>query len=258
MFRIVIIEDEAPARKKLISYLNNLNTPYTLLAEIETVDETLAFLNTNAEIDLIFSDIELRDGNVFDVYSSLTITTPIIFTTAYNNFWMNAFETNGIEYLLKPYSFKRFEKAWNKFNNLKESISQNQLAIFKQLDNYFQQKTIHTNTYKEFISVKSTSGIYFLKTADIKYIKADQGVLFAFDSKNKKHILNQNSLVSIQQILNPASFFKINRGELVNKQFVERINRYTKNTVAIQLKEQETVLKTSQTTTAAFNNWMGV
>lgn len=70
--------------------------------------------------------------------------------------------------------------------------------------------------------------------------------------------MNQNSLISIQEILNPDLFFKINRGELVNKHYVERINRYTKNSVAIKLKEQETVLKTSQTNTAAFNNWMGV
>ncbi|CAL2104193.1 DNA-binding response regulator [Tenacibaculum sp. 190130A14a] len=258
MIRIVIVEDEAPARKKLLSYLNNLDVPYTIVAEIETVDETLAFLKTNTEIDLIFSDIELRDGNVFDVYSNLIVRTPIIFTTAYNNFWMNAFETNGIEYLLKPYSFERFEKAWSKFNNLKENLQQNQLAIFKQLDTYFQQKAPPTKIYKEFISVKSTSGIYFLKTIDIKYIKSEEGVLLAFDNANKKHLLNQNSLITIQEFLDPDVFFKINRGELVNKQYVERINRYTKNTVAIQLKEQETILKTSQTTTAAFNSWMGV
>lgn len=258
MIKIAIIEDEAPARKKLISYLNNLNIEYTIVTEIETISETLVFLKTNTEIDLIFSDIELRDGNVFEVYSSLTITTPIIFTTAYDSFWMNAFETNGIEYLLKPYSFDRFKNAWNKFSNLKGNMQQNQLAVFKEFENYINQKKINSNNYKEFISVKSTSGIYFLKIANIKYIKADQGVLFAFDSKNKKHLLNQNSLISIQEVLNPDLFFKINRGELVNKHYVERINRYTKNSVAIKLKEQETVLKTSQTNTAAFNNWMGV
>lgn len=140
MIKIAIIEDEAPARKKLISYLNNLNIEYTIVTEIETISETLVFLKTNTEIDLIFSDIELRDGNVFEVYSSLTITTPIIFTTAYDSFWMNAFETNGIEYLLKPYSFDCFKNAWNKFSNLKGNIQQNQLAVFKEFENYINQK----------------------------------------------------------------------------------------------------------------------
>ncbi|WP_196890451.1 LytR/AlgR family response regulator transcription factor [Aureivirga marina] len=256
MFKIAIIEDEAPARKKLKNYIEKLGIDYKIIAEIETVDATLDFLKTNPEVDVIFSDIELRDGNVFDVYSSLTIKIPIIFSTAYNNFWMHAFETNGIEYLLKPFTFERFEKAWNKFENLKENLQQNQQAIFKELDAYFQER--NKPVFKEFISVKSNTGIYFLKTEEIVYFQADYGVVFAFDMQGKKHLLNQNSLTSIQEILNPELFFKINRSELINRNFVERINRYTKNTVSISLKNQKEVLKTSQTTTAAFNNWMGI
>ncbi|WP_231372676.1 LytR/AlgR family response regulator transcription factor [Aureivirga sp. CE67] len=256
MYKIAIIEDEAPARKKLKLYIEKLGVPYEIITELETVDDTLDFLKTNPEVDVIFSDIELRDGNVFDVYSSLTVKTPIIFSTAYNDFWMNAFETNGIEYLLKPYTFVRFEKAWNKFQTLKDNLQQNQQSIFKELDSYFQQK--NKPIYKDFISVKTSNGIYFLKTQEIAYFQADHGVVFAFDQQEKKHLLNQNSLTSIQEILDPELFFKINRGELVNKNFVERINRYNKNTVSITLKNLKAVLKTSQTTTATFNSWMGV
>ena len=122
MLKIVIIEDEAPARKKLKNYIEKTREPFEIIKEIETVDETQSFFQTHPDVDLVFSDIELRDGNVFDVYNEIEITAPIIFITAYDSFWMNAFESSGIEYLLKPYSYPRFEKAWLKYTFLKNKM----------------------------------------------------------------------------------------------------------------------------------------
>jgi two-component SAPR family response regulator len=95
------------------------------VAELETVLEAKSLLTQTHEIDLIFSDIELRDGNVFEVYKDLSINCPIIFATAYNEFLVKAFEANGIEYLLKPYSFERFSNAWDKFIRLKGNLPAN-------------------------------------------------------------------------------------------------------------------------------------
>ncbi|MDY8137470.1 LytTR family DNA-binding domain-containing protein [Aquimarina sp. 2201CG5-10] len=256
MIRVVILEDEAPARKKLNTFLQKTEESFVVVKEIETVHEALTFFNTISEIDLILSDIELRDGNVFEIYNQIKVTAPIIFVTAYDHFWMNAFETNGIEYLLKPYSFSRFEKALQKFNSLKNNLSATHNDIFQKIDAYYQSKIETQPTYKEYIPVKSTGGIYFLKVTDITFIQSDYGVIFAFDSSNKKHLLNQTSLKEIQEILNPNVFFKINRSELVNKSYIEKINRYTKNTVAIHIKAH--ILKTSQNNTASFNSWIGI
>jgi DNA-binding LytR/AlgR family response regulator len=134
MLKILIIEDEAPARKKLISFLDRIVANYVIQKEIETVSETIEYLSAQPELDLIFSDIELRDGNVFDAYNQLAVNVPIIFSTAYDQFWMDAFETNGIEYLLKPYSFARFEKAWTKYMALKQSMTDPQPDIIEKLD----------------------------------------------------------------------------------------------------------------------------
>lgn len=256
MLKIVIIEDEAPARKKLKNYIEKTGEHFEIIKEIETVDETQSFFQTHPDVDLIFSDIELRDGNVFDVYNKIKITAPIIFITAYDSFWMNAFETNGIEYLLKPYSYPRFEKAWHKYTFLKNKMEVNHNDVFSKLDAYYQSKLDLKPIYKEYIPVKSNSGIYFLKVEDIIFIQSDYGVIFAYDSTNKKHLLNETSLKEIQKMLNPTAFFKINRSEFVNRIYVEKINRYTKNTVAIHIKSH--ILKTSQNNTAAFNSWMGV
>lgn len=256
MIKVVLIEDEAPARKKLKNYLKKTGSSIEIIKEIETIDETLSFFQTSPDVDLILSDIELRDGNVFDVYNQITINVPIIFATAYDQFWMNAFETSGIEYLLKPYSYARFEKAWHKYTSLINKTTVNHNDIFKKIDAYYQSKLDVKPSYKEYFPVKSNSGIYFLKVGDIVFLQSDYGVIFAFDSANKKHLLNQASLKEIQEVLNPTTFFKINRSELVNRNYIEKINRYTKNTVAIHTKSH--ILKTSQNKTAPFNSWMGL
>ena len=114
MIRVLIIEDEIPARNKLKRFLKELDTKIEIVDEIDTVEAAINFL-INKQVELIFSDIELLDGNAFEIYNKVSVNCPIIFTTAYNQFWMNAFESNGIEYLLKPFSKERFQKAWNKF-----------------------------------------------------------------------------------------------------------------------------------------------
>ena len=256
MIKVVIIEDEAPARKKLKNFLAKINEDILVVKEMETVEDTLAYFESEHEEDVIISDIELRDTNVFEAFSRLSIQAPIIFTTAYNQFWMNAFETNGIEYLLKPFSFARFEKAWNKYNSLRNNFSNEQDDLIKKLDKFYQSKTEVKPVYKKYLPVKSNSSIYFLQISDILFIQSDYGVIFAFDSNNKRHVLNQNSLKELQDMLNPEDFFKINRSELVNRKYIEKIDRYTKNTVAIHVKSH--TLKTSQNSTAAFNNWLGI
>ena len=256
MIKVVILEDEGPARKKLNTFLEKTETAHVVIREIETIHEGLSFFQTSPEIDLILSDIELRDGNVFEIYNQIEITAPIIFITAYDHFWMNAFDTNGIAYLLKPYSFSRFEKALQKYEALKSKLSVTQNDLFQKIDAYYQSKTALVPTHKAYIPVKSASGIYFLTVADITFIQSDYGVLFAYDVNNKKYLLNQTSLKGIQEMLNPDVFFKINRSELVNRHYVEKIQRYTKNSLAIHIKDH--VLKTSQNSTASFNSWMGL
>ena len=99
MIKILIIEDEIPARKKLKRFLEELDSTAKVIAEIDNVVSAVAFLKSTS-VDLIFSDIELLDGNAFEIYKEVSISCPIIFTTAYDQFWMNAFESNGIAYLL--------------------------------------------------------------------------------------------------------------------------------------------------------------
>jgi|SRR5690606_4647032 len=253
MIRVVIIEDEIPARKKLKRFLEEIDNSTKVIAEIGTVSEAIEFLKKENSIDLILSDIELQDGNSFEIYQEVTVLCPIIFTTAYNQFLMDAFETNGIEYLLKPFSMERFKKAWDKFLLLKKSTSvdDNLLSKLTQLLNNRTEKT-----FKNRFSISSKQGTYFLETSDILFFSAEEGVVFAVDKQNKKHLLSYSSLKEIEETVDNSQFFRINRSEIVNKSHIERIQRYSKNAVSIKLTGYNQHLVTSQSNTGSFRNWI--
>lgn len=153
MTKILIIEDVIPAKKKLKRFLADLDVQTQVVVEIDNVATAMEFLK-NTSVDLIFSDIELMDGNAFDIYKQVSISCPIIFTTAYDQFWTDAFDSNGIAYLLKSLSQAKFQKAWDKFLMLKNSPSDQHIQLTN-LTKLIEQKftsplykkrfTVHTN-----------------------------------------------------------------------------------------------------------------
>lgn len=258
MYKILLIEDEAPARKKLKRYLSEVSTAYEIVAELETVESAQAFLNKDPDIDLIFSDIELRDGNVFEVYNQISINCPIIFVTAYHEFLIDAFEANGIEYLLKPYSLERFTKAWHKFIRLNKSKANTSDQLMQSIHKLLKNNNPVSGHYKDQFAIKSATETYFIKTENIVYFQADAGVIFAFDHNNKRHTMPQTTLKEIESLLDPEKFFRINRSETIQRQYVSKIKRYDKNTLSVYLNADRITLKTSQSKTSNFNIWLGV
>lgn len=252
MIKVLLIEDELPARKKMIRFLNELPESINIVAEIDTIAQGIAFLKTNA-VDLIFSDIELLDGTAFEIFEQVDLTCPIIFTTAYDNYWINAFETNGIAYLLKPFSMERFQKAWNKFLLLYKSDT-NTNEMVEQLAHFIESNTI--KKYKNRFAISTKQSIYFLAVDAITFFQAEESVIFAYDSNGKKHLLNENTLKEIELQLDPALFFRINRSELVQKRYIEKIERYSKNAYAVTVTSYLKVLITSQNNAAEFRNWV--
>jgi len=253
MIKIVIIEDEIPSRNKLKRFIEDLKIQTEIIAEIDTVAKGITFLEIN-NVDIIFSDIELLDGNAFEIYQKVSINCPIIFTTAYDQFWMNAFESNGIAYLLKPFSQDRFQAAWEKFLRFRNSADDRDLLLTN-LSKLINQNVIDS-TYKKRFTINIHKGIYFIKIENIAFFEANQGVVFAFDNIGKKHLLSESTLREIEEQINPSEFFRISRSELVSKQHIEKIERYTKNTLAVKMIGHERYLKTSQSSTSAFRVWI--
>jgi DNA-binding LytR/AlgR family response regulator len=253
MIKIAIIEDEIPAREKLKRLIEDLQPAIKIVAEISSVEAAVGFLE-NTAVDLIISDIELQDGNAFEIYQQVPVTCPIIFTTAYDQFWMQAFESNGIDYLLKPFSKDRFQKAWAKFLLLRNSV-QDKNTLLDNLAKLVGQHYAEKKSKKRF-TIHANHSIYFLYIDNIVYFEAKDGVIFAFDKLGKKHILSQSTLKEIESQLDPAEFFRINRSELINKQHIEKIERFSKNTLAVKMRGYQDYHKTSQTNTSMLREWI--
>ena len=222
-----------------------------VLATLSSVASAIHWLQENPSPDLIFMDIELSDGLSFKIFESQAVACPIIFTTAYDEYWQEALEQNSIDYLLKPIRQEKLENAINKYKKLKHHFSSDYLAIFKQFTSTNQQ----TDYRKRFLLKKGTE-LVGLKTADIAYCYAAHKIVFIVDNKAQRFILDR-SLNDLEKELDPAIFFRINRKYLVNIHHIQRIKTFSKSKLLVELNppaNEEIVI--SQENATAFRQWM--
>lgn len=255
MIKVVILEDEIPARNKIKRFLEGLEEPVEVVAEVDNIVEGVRILS-QIQPDLILSDIELLDGTSFEIFNQASVTCPIIFTTAYDQYWMNAFDSNGIAYLLKPFSKDQFLKAWSKFQLLAGTTKNSNVQIarlLKQMEQHLAKKE-----YKKRFSVIHRKGIQLLEVGEIVFFEATEGVVIAHDNTGKKHPMQEATLNEIEELLDPSMFFRINRSELVQKAYIERMEYHNKNAISISLKSTKRVLITSQSKTAEFRRWVEI
>lgn len=251
--RILLLEDEEIAGQKLKRILENLSSDLSI-DWLRDLDSAQKYLDQEEEPDLIFSDIELLDGHVFSLFTRIQIHCPIIFCTAYNRFYAEAFESNGIAYVLKPYQAEDIQKAWRKYeqwfsekNSANET--QNWANLFKNLPLAPQKR------YKTTLTVKKRDGVYLLKTDDIAYLRAKGDFALAIDQNGQSHMIPQG-LGQLNENLNPQDFFRINRSEIVNFRAILKFETYTKNRLAIHLSSPREVLYTSNAQGPTFKVWI--
>ncbi|GAA3948604.1 LytTR family DNA-binding domain-containing protein [Hymenobacter algoricola] len=263
--RILILEDEEPAARQLLAFLRQaglVGTEDTPPPVLRSVEKALVWLQANPPPDLIFSDIELLDGNVFGLYERFAVRCPIIFTTAYDQFLLPAFRGNGIAYLLKPFSFGQVEEALAKYHSLRQSFqgsaepaAQPTLSaeVLRELSQALRQST--QPAYKQRFSVRMRQGLYILPTADVAYLQADEGVVFAVDGAGTRYPLI-GTLTELERQLDPACFGRLNRSELVSVAFIEKVEPYFNNRLAVKLRGSATTLTTSAAQTPDFRRWL--
>lgn len=247
--RIVIIEDEKPAAEKLKKALLKQDADLNIEAVLDSIASAEQWFAVNAMPDLLFMDIELSDGLSFQLLDRIAITCPIIFCTAYDEYWQEAFEHNGIDYLLKPVSDNKLQQALNKYETLKKYFAQN----LQQLLQSQQQAT----GYKKRFLVKRGSDYVSVKTEDVAYFYATHKLVCMVDQRSQKFILDQ-SLADLEKETDPSIFYRVNRKYLVNIASIQKIKTYPKSKLELELQPaapEEVIV--SQENTAAFKEWMG-
>ena len=248
--RVLIIEDEPLAAEKLSDFIGRYDASIRVAAKLESIAETRKWFRENVPPDLIFSDIELLDGNVFEFLESAELNNPIIFTTAYDQFLLRAFEQSGIGYLLKPFNYESFVAAMLKLEKLKRNFAFAQTDLWREV-----QKSLTEPKYKERFVIKLRGGIQLLETNKIAYFQTQSGMLFAFDANGSKFPISEN-LGRLEEILNPHNFFRISRSEIVNLKFVERLEPYFNDRLMIHLKDSKIRLISSTNRTPHLRKWI--
>jgi len=251
--KILILEDEIPAYQKLTAFIDNFFEEKITLDWARSNKEGKTFLLENT-YNFIISDIQLLDGISFDLYNEVSIDCPIIFCSAYDDYLFQAFDTNGIAYILKPYTEADFAKAIEKYESLFKQGNYNLLntATISALKSALKDEVI---SYKKRFVIKKSKGIQLLNVLDISLIEASGDFCIATNYNKNKHTISQN-ISSIQNQVNPKKFFRINRSEIVNIDFIENIESHFKNRLLITMQGIKEKVMTSSSNTAEFRKWL--
>lgn len=249
--RALIIEDEPVAAQSLQKLVGEVSPATEVIAVLQSIEESIAWLDENPMPDLIFMDIHLADGSAFAIFDKVQITCPIIFTTAYDEYALKAFEVSSIDYLLKPINRNDLERALNKYNNL-VGEKQYDVEALKQV-----VQTIGTNKrYKTCFLVPLRDKLVPLPTANIAYIYIDTKTVKAVTLDGLSHYMSQ-TLDDIMNQINPDDFFRANRQYIISRKAVKDMTLWFGNKLSINLTvEVPEKIIVSKARVSEFKTWL--
>lgn len=247
--QIVIIEDETRAASQLERMLKACDFDYTLLNLIDTVEDAVLWFQKNETPDLVFMDIQLADGLSFEIFQKTTVDAPIIFTTAFDQYAIQAFKVNSVDYLLKPIQKEDLNTALDKFlkSNKPAAIDP---SILQQL-----LVSMQVPTKREGLLVKEGGGFVQIEVTDLLYCYSEDSITFGVTS-NKRFIIDE-TMDELMASLDQNTFFRINRGQLVAKTSIQKMDLYFNHRVKLSVsnpRDQEFIVSRPKTTD--FKKWM--
>ncbi|WP_321374153.1 LytTR family DNA-binding domain-containing protein [uncultured Draconibacterium sp.] len=247
--KALIIEDENPAAKQLINILKKLND-IEVVDILDSIKSTIQWFKINAQPDVVFMDIHIADGSAFKIFDFIEITCPIIFTTAYDEYAINAFKVNSVDYLLKPITQEAVEKAFKKINVLtgEKSTQQEISQIIKELN--------RTKSYKtHFLASVKGSKMVPLLAEEIAFFYINEGKVKAVNVDKKEYQLDF-TLDELNTKLNPVDFFRANRQFIVSRKGIKELDSWFNGRLSVVLKipAPEKIL-ISRTRVGEFKAW---
>lgn len=241
----VIIEDEAPAARRLAKLLEEVAPSITVTARLEGIAEAQAWFSANPQPDIVLLDIHLADGSAFDLLKAVPIAAPIIFTTAYDEHALQAFKTSAVDYLLKPIKREELSGALRKLESLGKMLSAEK-----------RENAAEEPAYKTRFALRIGERLLTLMVSDIAYFYSEAKGTYARTADGRAWPMNHN-LDALEGMLDPAQFFRINRQYLASIGAIGAMRAHTKARVVVTLappaKEPPVV---SSERAAAFKAWL--
>lgn len=256
----LIVEDEELSVRRLRKLLNEVAPLLSVAGVTDSIEETVEWLErnraaSNPDPDLIFLDIELSDGQSFEIFNRTQILSTVVFTTSYDEYALQAFKVNSIDYLLKPVHRDDLLRSLHKYENLKtHPVSDPAAGIRKLLEEL--QKTVMPN-YRHRFLVKQGQRLLSVEVSEIAYFFLDDRYSF-FITRNNQKLLVDYTIDELEEMLDPERFFRVNRGMIVTHNAVDKIDPYFGSRLALLLKPtfgKEAIV--SREKVADFKQWMG-
>lgn len=248
--RIVLIEDEALAAGRLAKMIKKCMPEAEIVAICDSKESAIRYLQTAPLPDLMFLDIQLGDGLSFDIFQTIDIHCPVIFTTAYDEFALKAFELNSIDYLLKPIHEENLQRSLAKFEMLRQQSVQTDIrSLLPLIDK-------NSRSYKKRFLLAIGDKLVSVHSSDIAYFYSLEKDTYLVDFKGM-HYATESSLDKVEESMDPARFFRVNRQFLVSSEAIAKMYLLSKSRIKIHLKPEckEEVL-VSSARTHAFREWM--
>ncbi|XLS27396.1 LytR/AlgR family response regulator transcription factor [Flavobacteriaceae bacterium M23B6Z8] len=248
--KILIVEDEPRAANQLQNLLNKSSFDFEILTIIDSVEETVSWFQQNRNPDLVFMDIQLADGLSFEIFQKTEVTAPIIFTTAFDQYAIQAFKVNSIDYLLKPVKQNELDAALTKFSNSQDLSHRLAPTILNELLNSMQ-----TPQQRSGILVKEGSGFVQIRVSELLYVYSQDSITFGV-TQHKRYIIDE-TIDQLFDSLDHTKFYRINRGQIISKFAIEKIAPYFNHRVKLSLsnpRDQEFIV--SRKKTSDFKDWL--
>jgi DNA-binding LytR/AlgR family response regulator len=252
--KILIVEDEEPAAARLVQLVNDIEPDADIHGPLDTVSATITHLKTNPEYDLILLDIQLADGKSFTIFDECDIVTPVIFTTAYDEYALKAFELNSIDYLLKPVNREKLKTSLEKFRKLKEFYGAGNPngQLYEMIRSLRPEKSV----YKDRFLINKGNAMIPVKVNEIACFYAEEKEVFLLTYDNKRYII-PHTIEELSGKLDPKLFFRVNRQFIISGDAIQKVQNYFNFKLKVEITaDPKLEIIVSRSRTTAFKAWM--
>jgi DNA-binding LytR/AlgR family response regulator len=261
---VLIVEDEQPNVNRLRRLLQTIRPDHQVVAVLGTVHDSVDWLQTNVKPQLIFMDIRLADGICFDIFSQVTVTSPIIFTTAYDEYMIQAFKVNSIDYLLKPIDSDELTQALDKFDQLQvsqlpsghpqtDASVDSPAALYTELVDLYRKQM---KAFRQRFLLPFRDGYITVSVQDVLYFFSETKITFA-DLKSGDKTMIPYTLEELEEELDPRYFFRANRQYIIHVDSIQSIHNYFNGKLKVLVGKKDAVeIIISKDKAPLFKQWL--
>lgn len=250
--KVLIIEDEAPASRRLQKMLLEINPEIEIMGNLESIEASIKWFNANPIPELIFMDIQLSDGLSFEIFKHVNVSSPVIFTTAYDDYAIQAFKVNSIDYLLKPIDTEDLLTSLDKLKKFEDAFKSKSLEI----SDIIKELKISGPAYKSRFLIKLGSNLVIVPSNEIAYFAADNRLTYLVTFPGKKYIID-NSLEELESLLDPDIFTRASRKYIININSLENISTTFSGRLKLTIKPRtDEEVTVSRERTTEFKKWI--